>query len=324
MWMWNGMDEFDRWWLESRIDDALQAQYSHNIYEKILIADRFAKDADKYGFFFRTMLVARFCSTTTTSHHRLCFVFVFNFCVLVCVANADRRAHIIIMTMADDGWWCAYLCTYLYTVWFDDSKCTVECDDVGTFVGVVAEVDGRIQRLVSLDQYWYVIMLLFVGRFAANAHWQRRNTRTNARNCAWQYFVLFTAAADHHSYIYLFRLFSIYICFQSLQQNSVSLLALVCWIQLWSRICAVHTKINSSSALGREFETIVQRAVTKCLSTQHMHSTAYACTDRSKRHTHTQNGLYSCGYLRLPPFGMFLMFYIFLLLLFFSSCTDAR
>lgn len=66
------------------------------------------------------------------------------------LANADRRAHIIIiMTMADDGWWCAYLCTYLYTVWFDDSKCTVECDDVGTFVGVVAEVDGRIQRLVS-------------------------------------------------------------------------------------------------------------------------------------------------------------------------------
>lgn len=129
------------------------------------------------------------------------------------LANADRRAHIIIMTMADDGWWCAYLCTYLYTVWFDDSKCTVECDDVGTFVGVVAEVDGRIQRLVSHDQYWYVIMLLFVGRFAANAHWQRRNTRTNARNCAWQYFVLFTAAADHHSYIYLFRLFSIYICF---------------------------------------------------------------------------------------------------------------
>lgn len=124
--------------------------------------------------------------------------------------------------------------------------------------------------------------------------------------------------------IYICFVYFLYICFQSLQQNSVSLLALVCGIQLWSRICAVHTKINSSSGLGREFETIVQRAVTKCLSTQHMHSTAYACTDRSKRHTHTQNGLYSCGYLRLPPFGMFLMFYIFLLLLFFSSCTDAR
>lgn len=240
------------------------------------------------------------------------------------LANADRRAHIIIMTMADDGWWCAYLCTYLYTVWFDDSKCTVECDDVGTFVGVVAEVDGRIQRLVSHDQYWYVIMLLFVGRFAANAHWQRRNTRTNARNCAWQYFVLFTAAADHHSYIYLFRLFSIYMFSITAAKFCFSSRTCVWNSTVVSHMCGTHKNQLVFGARSGIWNDCAARGDKVSVNAAYAQHCVRVHRSKQTTHTHTKWPVFlwvpSVTTLR----NVFNVLYIFLLLLFFSSCTDAR